>query len=72
LHACADDTFDAGFLAAFLRGKSLEDAVVYGAACGSAKCTKEGAQSAPDKPALEMFLKKTKIRLKYGICGKAD
>ena len=48
------------FLAAFLRGKSLEDAVVYGAACGSAKCTKEGAQSTPDKPTLEMVLKEDK------------
>jgi sugar/nucleoside kinase (ribokinase family) len=53
----AGDAFDAGFLAAMLRGKTLEDAAVYGAACGSLKCTREGAQSAPDKPALEMFLK---------------
>jgi ribokinase len=53
----AGDAFDAGFLAAMLRGKTLEDAAVYGAACGSLKCTREGAQSAPDKPALETFLK---------------
>lgn len=56
----AGDAFDAGFLAAFLRGKNLKDAVVYGAACGSLKCTKEGAQSAPDKSALETFLKENK------------
>jgi ribokinase len=56
----AGDAFDAGFLAAFLRGKSLKDAVVYGAACGSLKCTKEGAQSAPDKSTLETFLKENK------------
>jgi len=56
----AGDAFDAGFLAALLRGKTLEDAVVSGAACGSLKCTKEGAQSAPDKSALETFLKENK------------
>jgi len=33
---------------------------VYGAACGSLKCTREGAQSAPDKPTLETFLKDNK------------
>jgi len=56
----AGDAFDAGFLAAILRGKTLENAVVYGAACGSLKCTQEGAQSAPDKPALDAFLKENK------------
>ena len=56
----AGDAFDAGFLAAMLRGKTLEDAAVYGAACGSLKCTREGAQSAPGKPTLEMFLKENK------------
>lgn len=56
----AGDAFDAGFLAAMLREKTLEDAAVYGAACGSLKCTREGAQSAPDKPTLEMFLKDNK------------
>jgi len=53
----AGDAFDAGFLTAMLRGKTLEDATVYGAACGSLKCTREGAQSAPDKSTLETFLK---------------
>ena len=59
----AGDAFGAGFLAAFLRGKNLEDAVVYGAACGSLKCTEEGAQSAPDKSTLEMFLKENKDKV---------
>jgi len=56
----AGDAFDAGFLSAMLQGKTLEDAAVCGAACGSLKCTREGAQSAPDKPALETFLKDNK------------
>jgi len=56
----AGDAFDAGFLAAILRGKTLEDAVVYGVACGSLKCTQEGAQSAPDKTILDAFLKENK------------
>ena len=59
----AGDAFDAGFLTAFLRGKTLEDAVVYGAACGSLKCTEEGAQSAPDKSTLETFLKENKDKV---------
>jgi ribokinase len=59
----AGDAFDAGFLAAFLRVKSLEDAAVYGAACGSLKCTKEGAQSAPDKSTLETFLKENEDKV---------
>jgi len=56
----AGDAFDAGFLAAILQGKALEEAVTYGAACGSLKCTNEGAQSAPDKSTLETFLKENK------------
>ena len=59
----AGDAFGAGFLAAFLRGKTLEDAVVYGAACGSLKCTEEGAQSAPDRSTLETFLKENKDKV---------
>ena len=56
----AGDALDTGFLAAMLRGKTLEDAAVYGAACGSLKCTREGAQSAPDNLTLERFLKENK------------
>jgi len=56
----AGDAFDAGFLAATLRGKTLKDAVVYGSACGSLKCMQEGAQSAPDRSALETFLRENK------------
>lgn len=52
----AGDAFAAGFLTAFLQGKDLEDAVIYGSACGSMKCAGEGAQSAPSKPELEKFL----------------
>jgi ribokinase len=56
----AGDAFGAGFLTAVLQGKTIQEAAVYGAACGSLKCTQEGAQSAPDKPALETFLKDNK------------
>jgi len=59
----AGDAFDAGLLAAILRGKTLKDAVMYGSACGSLKCTEEGAQSAPDKSTLETFLKENKDKI---------
>jgi len=59
----AGDAFDAGFLAAILRGKTLKDAVVYGGACGSLKCMQEGAQSAPDRSTLETFLKENKDQI---------
>ena len=59
----AGDAFDAGFLTAILRGKTLKDAVVYGGACGSLKCMQEGAQSAPDKSTLETFLKENKDKI---------
>jgi sugar/nucleoside kinase (ribokinase family) len=60
----AGDAFDAGFLTALLRGRDLADAVVYGAASGSLKCTREGAQSAPDKLDLEDFLRKNSDTVK--------
>jgi len=59
----AGDAFDAGFLTAILRGKTLKDAVMYGNACGSLKCTEEGAQSAPDRSTLETFLKENKDKI---------
>jgi len=59
----AGDAFDAGFLAATLRGKTLKDAVVYGGACGSLKCMQEGAQCAPDKSTLETFLKENEDKI---------
>jgi ribokinase len=60
----AGDAFDAGLLTAFLKGKNLEDAAVYGAACGSLKCECEGAQSAPSKSKLEAFIEENKSELK--------
>jgi len=60
----AGDAFDAGFVTAFLKGKNLEDAAVYGAACGSLKCECEGAQSAPSKLKLEAFIEENKSEVK--------
>ena len=60
----AGDAFDTGFLTALLTGKDLADAVVYGSACGSLKCTREGAQSAPNKLELEDFLKENSDKVK--------
>ncbi|UCE15718.1 MAG: carbohydrate kinase family protein [Candidatus Bathyarchaeota archaeon] len=56
----AGDTFNAGFLTAFLEGKSLQDAVIYGVGCSAIKCTREGAQSSPSRLELEKFLAENK------------
>ncbi len=60
----AGDAFAGGFLTAFLQGKDLEDAVIYGAACGSLKCMDEGAQSGPNKLELEEFLEENMSQAK--------
>jgi len=62
----AGDAFNTGFLTAFLEGKSLHDAVIYGVACSAIKCTREGAQSSPNRLEVEDFLKKNRsgVRLR--------
>ncbi|MFB0514964.1 MAG: carbohydrate kinase family protein [Candidatus Bathyarchaeia archaeon] len=60
----AGDAFNAGFLAAFLEGKSLHDSVIYGVGCSAIKCTREGAQSSPSKLELEEFLEENKSGVK--------
>ena len=60
----AGDAFDASFVTAFLKGKNLEDAAIYGAACGSLKCECEGAQSAPTKSKLEAFIEENESEIK--------
>jgi len=60
----AGDAFAGGFLTAFLQGRDLEDAVIYGAACGSLKCVGEGAQSGPNKLELEKFLEENMSQAK--------
>jgi ribokinase len=54
----AGDAFIGGFASAILRGKSLEDSVRYGCACGALATTKFGAQpSLPTKAEVEKFIK---------------
>ena len=53
----AGDAFIGGFAAAFLRDKSLEEAVRYGCACGALATTKFGAQpSLPRKEEVQRFM----------------
>jgi ribokinase len=53
----AGDAFIGGFAAAFLRDKSLEEAVRYGCACGALATTKFGAQpSLPTKEEVRLFM----------------
>ena len=53
----AGDAFIGGFAAAFLKGKSLEDAARYGCACGALATTKFGAQpSLPTREEVESFI----------------
>jgi len=52
----AGDAFIGGFASAMLSGKSLEDSVRYGCACGALATTKFGAQpSLPTKAEVERF-----------------
>lgn len=52
----AGDAFIGGFASAMLSGKSLEDSVRYGCACGALATTKFGAQpSLPTKTEVETF-----------------
>ena len=54
----AGDAFIGGFASAMLNGKSLEDSVRYGCACGALATTKFGAQpSLPTKEEVEKFIK---------------
>ncbi|NET70865.1 MAG: ribokinase [Sphaerospermopsis sp. SIO1G2] len=53
----AGDAFNGGLAAALFEGKSLREAVIWGAATGALATTKLGAQSSfPDKMTLENFL----------------
>lgn len=53
----AGDAFIGGFASAMLSGKSLEDSVRYGCACGALATTKFGAQpSLPTKEEVEKFI----------------
>ncbi|HND49222.1 MAG TPA: ribokinase [Anaerolineales bacterium] len=53
----AGDAFIGGFASALLSGKSLEDSVRYGCACGALATTKFGAQpSLPTKEEVEKFI----------------
>ena len=53
----AGDAFIGGFSSALLNGKSLEDSVRYGCACGALATTKFGAQpSLPTKEEVEKFI----------------
>jgi ribokinase len=54
----AGDAFIGGFASAMLNGKSLEDSVRYGCACGALATTKFGAQpSLPTKEEVEKIIK---------------
>jgi ribokinase len=54
----AGDAFIGGFAYALLKGKSLEESVRYGCACGALAATRFGAQpSLPTKEEVEKFIK---------------
>lgn len=53
----AGDSFDAGFLAGWLGGRSLEDALALANACGALSCAALGVvESQPTLPEVEAFL----------------
>jgi sugar/nucleoside kinase (ribokinase family) len=54
----AGDSFDAGFLAAALEGRPLEEALAFGAACGALSTRAIGGVDAqPDRGEVEAFLR---------------
>jgi ribokinase len=60
----AGDAFNGGLAAALADGRSLRDAVVWGAAAGAISATKAGAQpSLPDRKTFNAFLKERSIRV---------
>lgn len=67
----AGDAFNGGLAAALAEGRSLREAVVWGAAAGAISATKSGAQpSMPDRDTFDAFLKQriqnTQVRSQNG------
>lgn len=57
----AGDTFHGAFLAAYLEGKSIEEAVRFASATSAIKCQKAGVRTAlPNKQEVESFLEERK------------
>jgi Sugar kinases, ribokinase family len=54
--AGAGDSFDAGFIAAELRGANLRDALLYANAVAAIKVTRQGARAVPNHPEVMQFL----------------
>ncbi len=53
----AGDAFNAGLAVALVEGRSIRDAIVWGAAAGALSATKSGAQSSlPDRATFDQFL----------------
>lgn len=60
----AGDSFDAGFIAARVRGASLSDSLVYACAVAGLKVTGSGARSVPDHSVVMEFLAANGKKLK--------
>lgn len=51
----AGDVYNAGFIAAILEGKTLEESIIWGNGVSSFKVAKKGAWSTPSREELEVF-----------------
>lgn len=54
----AGDVYNAGFIAACLEGKTLEECLVMGNAVSGYTVTKKGARNSPDREELDRFMQK--------------
>jgi ribokinase len=55
----AGDAFNAGLAVALAEGRSMREAVMWGAAAGALSTTKVGAQSSlPDRATFDQFLRR--------------
>lgn len=62
----AGDAFDAGFLAGFLRGWSVEESVKFGNLVASISITKVGARAVPSLNELKSYPEASEFRLEVG------
>jgi len=68
--AGAGDSFDAGFIAAQLKGANLSDSLVYANAVAAIKVTRQGSRSVPDHAEVMNFLQNQGVQISLFTAGE--